>query len=72
MSEVLDCRGMRCPQPVLKVAIKSNTLSAGTTIEVKADCPTFADDIRKWCTDTGKSLVSCIDQGSHRVATILL
>ena len=72
MAEVLNCKGMKCPQPVLKTAIKANTLPAGTTLEVHADCPSFSDDIRKWCTDTGKVLVSIVDQGGCNVATIQL
>lgn len=70
MAEVLNCRGMKCPQPVLKVAIRAASIPAGTTLEVHADCPTFADDITKWCMDSGKVLVGVVDQGTHRVATV--
>lgn len=70
MSEVLDCRGMKCPQPVLKLAIKSASMEPGTSVEVHADCPTFASDVEKWCGDMGKVLVSCVDQGGYEVATI--
>ncbi|MBN1577099.1 MAG: sulfurtransferase TusA family protein [Chitinispirillaceae bacterium] len=72
MAEVLNCRGMKCPQPVLKVAIKANTLPAGTVIEVHADCPSFPDDIKKWCNDSGKVLVSIVDNGGFNVATVQL
>ena len=70
MIEVLDCRGLKCPQPVLKVAILSNKLAPGTTLEVHGDCPTFAADIQKWCADKGKVMVSCVDRGGYQVATI--
>ncbi len=72
MAEVLDCRGLKCPQPVLKVAIKANTLPGGTTLEVQADCSSFPSDIEKWCQDSGHVLVSCVDHGSYRVATVQL
>jgi tRNA 2-thiouridine synthesizing protein A len=72
MAEVLNCKGLKCPQPVLKTAIKANSLPAGTTLEVQADCPSFADDITKWCNDTGKVMVSIVDQGTFKVATIQL
>jgi len=72
MAEMLNCKGMKCPQPVLKTAIKANTLPAGTVLEVHADCPTFQNDITKWCTDTGKVLVSIIDGDGGKVATIQL
>ena len=72
MTETLDCKGLKCPQPVLKIALKARTLAAGTTLEVHADCPTFGDDVRKWCADSGKVLVSVINRGAFEVATIQL
>ncbi len=70
MAEILDCKGMKCPKPVLKVAIKANSLPAGTTLEVHADCSSFSEDIKNWCQDSGKVLISCVDQGAFSVATI--
>lgn len=72
MAEVLDCKGMKCPQPVLKTAIKANILPPGTVLEVQADCPSFPNDIQKWCADSGKVLVSIVDQGGVHVATVQL
>ena len=70
MAEVLDCKGLRCPQPVLKIAIKAKTIPSGTSIEVHADCESFSDDIKKWCEDSGKVLVSFVDRGGFMAATI--
>lgn len=72
MAEVLDCKGLTCPKPVLKLAIKARSLSAESTIEVLADCHTFEDDVRSWCKDSGKVLVSVVNMGDHKVATIKL
>ena len=72
MGEVLDCRGLACPKPVLKVAIQARKMKVGSTLEVLADCPSFENDIRKWCEDMGKVLVSVVKTGSHEVATIRL
>lgn len=72
MPEVLDCKGMKCPQPVLKAAIKANSLPKGTVLEVRADCPSFPADITKWCKDSGKVLVSLVDSGGCKVATVQL
>ena len=69
---VLDFKGLKCPQPVLKTAIKASQLPAGTVIEVHADCASFPDDVRKWCTDMGKVLINLVDNGTYRVATIQL
>lgn len=72
MTTLLDCRGMSCPKPVLKVAIKARTMEAGSTLEVLADCSTFASDIRKWCDDSGKILLSVVDKGGYKAATLRL
>lgn len=71
MAELLDCKGMKCPKPVLKVAIKANSMAPGSILEVHADCSSFPDDVKKWCDDSGKVLISCVDQGNGlNVATI--
>jgi TusA-related sulfurtransferase len=70
MAETLDCKGMKCPQPVLKVAIKAKTFPAGETLIVHADCSTFPSDVEKWCKDNGKVLISCLDNGGSFTATI--
>ncbi len=71
MAEILDCKGMKCPRPVLKVAIKANSMNTGSVLEVYADCPSFSNDIKKWCEDSEKVLISCVDQGDGSIiATI--
>ena len=50
--------------------VRANSISQGTSLEVHADCSSFPDDIKKWCKDNGKVLISCIDQGGYNVATI--
>ncbi len=71
MAEKVDLKGLKCPQPVLKVAIMSKTVPAGTTVEVHADCESFPVDIGKWCASSGKVLISCVDNGGGVfVATI--
>lgn len=60
--EVLDCVGMKCPQPVLKIAAKSATMGPGDILEVLGDCSTFEKDCRVWCTRTGKTLLSCLQE----------
>ena len=70
MAERLDCKGMKCPQPVLKTAIKATKMPAGSVLEVLADCPTFSADITKWCGSNGKVLVSIVDKDGGQLATI--
>lgn len=72
MAELLDFRGLKCPQPVLKLAIKTNSMPKGTTVEVLADCHTFATDITNWCIKSGKVLVNIVPRDGANCATIQL
>jgi TusA-related sulfurtransferase len=62
----LDALGLKCPQPVLKVAVKAKELQPGDMLEVLADCPSFPNDIAAWCQKTGKTLLVCADEGDGK------
>lgn len=65
-TQMLDCCGMRCPQPVLKIAAKAPDMKPGDLLEVMADCPTFDKDVRAWCDRMKKTLLSVADQGGGK------
>jgi TusA-related sulfurtransferase len=44
-TKVIDARGLKCPQPQLKVFTEVRTMNKGDIIEVVADCSTFEPDI---------------------------
>jgi tRNA 2-thiouridine synthesizing protein A len=56
-TEQLDCLGLKCPQPILKVVAKLATMQQGDIIEVLADCPSFPTDMKAWAQKTGKVLL---------------
>ena len=64
--EVLDTLGLKCPQPVLKIAVKVADMEHGDILEVLGDCPTFEKDVRTWCQRLGKVFLSLNDKGKHR------
>ena len=66
----LDALGLKCPQPVLKVAVKAKEIAPGDTLEVLADCESFPKDIEAWCSKTGKTLLFCVDEGGKHKAQI--
>jgi len=53
----LDALGLKCPQPVLKIAAKAAEMVNDDILEVLADCPTFEKDVRLWCGRTKKTLL---------------
>ena len=59
--ELLDTVGLRCPQPILKIAVK-----AADILEVIGDCPTFERDVRVWCKRLNKVLLSVKNEGGYR------
>ena len=53
----LDARGLKCPQPTLKVAVMAAKMHPGDVMDVVADCTTFEKDVREWCSRTKKVLL---------------
>jgi tRNA 2-thiouridine synthesizing protein A len=47
--ELLDCRGQRCPLPVIALARRLPELPVGDVLRVLADDPAAAGDIAAWC-----------------------
>lgn len=45
----LDCRGMRCPLPVIHLARRIGEVPVGGTVRVLADDPAAKNDIPAWC-----------------------
>ncbi len=64
--EVLNTLGQKCPQPVLKIAVKAPDMEQGDILEVLGDCPTFEKDVRRWCERLGKAFLSVKDEGQNK------
>ncbi|MGW6198307.1 sulfurtransferase TusA family protein [Kribbella sp. NPDC055110] len=58
MNVDLDCRGLLCPLPVIKLAQTLPTVAVGDTVTVLADDPAAATDIPAWCRMRSQELVS--------------
>ena len=62
----LDATGLKCPQPVLKIAVKSPDMVEGDILEVAGDCLTFEKDVRAWCERMNKVFLSVRDEDNGR------
>ncbi|MDQ1459365.1 MAG: tRNA 2-thiouridine synthesizing protein [Pseudonocardiales bacterium] len=49
MSVTLDCRGQRCPRPILELARHIGDVAVGQTIVLEADDQAAGPDVRAWC-----------------------
>ena len=66
----LDCSGMQCPGPIMKVFETMKGMKDGEVMEVSASDPGFTRDIDAWCRRTGNTLISAQHSGSDYVATV--
>jgi tRNA 2-thiouridine synthesizing protein A len=57
-AELLNTAGMRCPEPILKIATKVVEMKPEDILEVTGDCPTFEDDVRDWCKRLRKKIIA--------------
>lgn len=68
--QVLDARGLKCPQPTLKITVLAAKMKQGDVLEVMADCPTFESDVRNWCSRSKKTLLWVRDEGAAKKVQI--
>lgn len=58
----IDCRGLPCPVPIMRISQTMKKLSPGEVLQVEADDPAFPADIRAWADVTGHELIT-LDEG---------
>jgi TusA-related sulfurtransferase len=68
--EVLDCRGLNCPMPIVKISRAMKRLQPGSSLRVLASDPSFGADVQAWVTKTGHFLVQFVDRGPEQEALI--
>ena len=68
--QILDAKGLKCPQPTLKVTALAIKMKPGDVLDVIADCATFEQDIRDWCTRSKKILLWIRTEGNAKRAQI--
>jgi len=66
----VDCSGMQCPGPIMKVFETMKQMKDGQVMEVSASDPGFARDIVAWSRRTGNTLLSNERHGDDYVALV--
>ena len=66
----LDCSGLACPGPIMKLSEKMKTLTAGDEVVVHVSDPGFASDAPAWARRNGHQLVAIEPEGPGYVATM--
>jgi len=61
----LDCSGLSCPMPILRLAKEMKKIEVGQVLELLATDPGSKGDVPAWCEKTGNELIeSGEDQGT--------
>ena len=53
----LDCAGLNCPLPILRLSKAINAAASGATIEMLATDPGSVKDVQAWANQTGHNLL---------------
>lgn len=66
----LDCSGMQCPGPIMKVFESMKEMADGEVMEVSASDPGFTRDIDAWARRTGNTLLYTGKKGKDYTAVV--
>lgn len=68
--KILDCKGLRCPMPLVRLNGFLKDVDKGQQVEVQATDPAFLPDIEAWSEHTGNQLISKRTDGNVYIALI--
>lgn len=60
--ETLDCKGLSCPMPIMKLAKTMKKMTSGKVLEMLGTDPGSKEDVPKWCTKTGNELLDVAEE----------
>lgn len=61
-AEIIDCRGLKCPLPVLKMEKRLSQLATGTKLVILATDPMARIDIPLYCRQNGHAATVSTDR----------
>jgi tRNA 2-thiouridine synthesizing protein A len=64
---VLDCRGQRCPLPILVLARRIGDVGIGEVVQVEADDPAAPGDVAAWCRMRGHEYLGAEQLGAEQL-----
>ena len=67
----LDCCGMQCPGPIMKVNEALKDLPEGAVLKVSATDLGFSRDVESWCCRTGNTYMGVEKQGKESIVTLM-
>ena len=68
--QIIDCRGLQCPEPILRLASAARKVNGVGTLVVRADDEAFPLDVKSWCKSSGAELLKLDRTGDGFAAEI--
>ena len=62
--ETLDCLGMMCPAPIVKLSKAIKKMESGKVLELLADDEGALEDVPAWCRKTGNELLDTVEDNN--------
>lgn len=68
ITQTLDCKGLSCPMPMMKVAKAMKGMNSGDVLEMLGTDPGTKSDLPRWCEKGGHSILGSteLDGGVFR------
>jgi len=66
----LDCRGLLCPLPVIRVQDRVADLAPGTCLQAICTDPSALRDIPAWCRINGHAILETGDKNHEYLVTL--
>lgn len=63
--QVLDCKGLSCPMPMLKIKKAFKDLKSGQILEVWGTDPGTKNEISEWCKKEGHELLAIVEEAGY-------
>lgn len=67
---VLDCKGLLCPIPIVRLSKAMKELQPGQTLRLEATDPGAMPDVAAWGRQTGNDILSAVEE--NKVFTFLI
>lgn len=66
----LDCKGLNCPMPIVKISRAMKQMTTGQTLAVEASDPSFKADVEAWVRKMGHAILDFRMEGSVQKALL--
>lgn len=67
----LDCRGLNCPMPIVRLSQLARGLPIGARIRISADDPAFRADLEAWVRRLGHTIVHVSEEPGGAVVAVV-